>query len=493
MITKRFSRGAKLVLTENVIVTIVGLVYYIILGWIMPIEIIGLLSLITFFIMVIAIFMDLSISTVSSQLISEARGEGSPDKIPGIARSCLLMVIALSSSIFIAIIASFFFFQIPIGEPLLFLIVLMVPALGVLRLLYISFFSGLERFGTKSALAVTVFTLSKALGLGLVIIFGPEIWWIIIGLLSGEIFTLILCIIFGRIPLRGGFRIPFRSLLWTGFAFSVMLFLIRVFDYVDRLIYFLGIGNLSGLGTYELSMRLLGPLNALTVVISTVSLPILSFSFANRPDTAREFISTLLRFYLVIITPICVFLSLASRGQLLGLVYMASWPEMESVFGLLVASYLFQGLLLLGVSFLQALGEKTAFIKIGVPVIISDICIAWIIVPFFGIIGVVIVRLSSYVVAFIAIFYLLWIRMHPTLKLQWIGKLVTLLFAIALSVSIINQILLPTLISFAIEIVAAFIVYLTGLRILHLIDEKDKERLVSTFPFFHSFVSLFIQ
>lgn len=491
MITRRFGRGASLVFAENVVVAIVGLLYYILLAKLLPLEDLGILSFLTFIITILGLLMNLSISTVSAQRISTTRGKGKPEEIPSISKSSLQLVLILVSIFFTIGIISAFLFQ-PVIDVVLIIPLILTPAVGSFRVLYFSFLIGLERFGLKSTLAIIVFSATKFIGISLLFYFGLGIIGIIIGWLIGELVVLILCLSFGKIPIRGGERLSLSNLLWSGLAISTILFLYSFFDYIDRLIYFFGGGNLAGLGVYELTIRLLGPLVSFTLVISSVSLPILSHTFSKDSNASREFIGTLMRFYLILFLPLNIFLALTLQGQLLFIVYGTIWSGMEIVYRILIISSFFQGLLLLGVMLLQAIGGRNVFFKISIPVFVLDVIFTWAIIPFWGAVGIALVRLGSYATASILIIYVIWRHIQPEISLHWAGRLSLFLVSIALTVLILNFLPCIPIQLFLIQSFVVFIQFFVCIRIFNLISEEDKSQLISTFPFLRRIIKSWI-
>jgi len=282
MITQRFGRGVKIVFIEYIIVAITGLLFFALLGRIISFEEIGIFSIITFTITILATLIEFSAGTIASQLIGSARGEKNTDQVPGIVRSSLRMVLSFALIAFSIALCFVIFWQIMIFDFLFTLIVILVPVIGGIRMLYFGFLLGLEKFGIKSVLAVTVFVLPKVLGLGLVIFLNTGLWGLVVSLLIGELLTLSLCVIFGGVPVLSDTNVPIRQIFGLGVALSVILLLVRLFDYVDRLVIFFRAGDLFALGAYDLSIRLLAPLFSLTIVITSVSLPFLLLHLCSR-------------------------------------------------------------------------------------------------------------------------------------------------------------------------------------------------------------------
>jgi len=147
--------------------------------------------------------------------------------------------------------------------------------------------------------------------------------------------------------------------------------------------------------------------------------------------------------------------------------------------------------LLLGISLLQAIGERTSFILLGVPVIILDVIFTWLLLPVLGGYGIAIMRLVSYVFASLLLLYILWKKAQPSLELKWTLKLVGLLLIVVLPILIMNLLSWSLWILFLVEAFLAFSLFVLSIRFLRIIEEKDRTRLAATFPFLAPFIRLF--
>jgi O-antigen/teichoic acid export membrane protein len=166
------------------------------------------------------------------------------------------------------------------------------------------------------------------------------------------------------------------------------------------------------------------------------------------------------------------------------------WPGMEIVFTILVVSAFFQGLLLLGIRLLQALGGRNEFLKISIPIMIFDVIITWIIIPLWGATGIALIRLCSYAIASIMVLFSIWKRTSPRILREWLMKLFVISTIITVTIIAQNYLPISSLWLFLLELLVILSEFIILIKVFKMINDEDRKRLISTFPFLHPVIKL---
>lgn len=199
MSSKRIGRGAIYILSLNSLQFIVGIIFYNILSNVLPPREIGLLSTFFFIYLLFSLISNLSLPVAGAKFLAEFLGREEEDKSSAIVKTILQIVLISSLTLLITsfnlIVTINFFFHLFEDLILLLFLTSLAAFFASLRQTYMGFIQGLQLFGRFAILNVTAVVAVRLLGI-ILVIWGFGLTGVVMGFLGGELFSLLLTILF---------------------------------------------------------------------------------------------------------------------------------------------------------------------------------------------------------------------------------------------------------------------------------------------------------
>ena len=480
--TSRIRKALPYMVTLSIFQLIVSTAFYMVAAQKLNKPDLGLVSTLTFLYTIFTTLAPLALPIAGTKFVSEFIGKNEREVAANVAHTVVRLVSILSFVFLLGFSALSFLSISAFNWPqdvLIFLIITFVASsLAVLRLTYMGLMQGLQLFDRYALSNVLALILARLVGVVL-ILFDAGLTGFATGMLSGEVFGLILSVLYYRGSLPKAVN-PYdsKSLL----KFSLPLFVMNIItvssEWIDRAIFLAVSHDLEALGVYELVIRGASSLTVIWAIIDVILLPVFSEAYGHKGK--GELIKPLksaLRYLVFMYFPAALGLAAVSKtvmALLFGSGYVGgSMPlAILSVFSMLKAFTIIMG------STLKSIGETKVFVKASVTSLVVNGVIVAVLTPFFSLYGAVAGRACAVIVVFIYVFYELKrnIKIEVDLQGLWKGTLASLTLVVPLQVFevfIYGNIIENPVISISIEIGLGLIFYATALFLLKALNRDD--------------------
>jgi len=499
----RVPRGTAYVSAQNALNFLVGLIFYMIVARILPTEDIGSISALTFVYTTVPAIIPLALPTAAAKFVSEYIGCGESEKAGAVVSAIKKIVFGISILTLVVMAGMSNWFSIILWGTgtgtLIFLIISFVVFVSTMRITYLGFLQGLQWFGKFAIAAFSAFALSRVLGMILVVA-GWSLVGVVTGWLIGETIGLILTMLLFRGALsKPTEKCDLRMLFRFSLPLSVMLPIITLADWTDRML-FLGLTHeLASLGIYDLAVRGATTISIIWMAFSTTVLPMLSGLYGKTgKEAVRGALKTSLRYLTYLTFPVCFGLAAISRTAM-AILFGRGYTGGSLFLAILALASISISFGMIFGSTLQALGETKIFIGIGLASIAADVLIIILSVPILGVLGATLARVTLWGVYSAATL----LALRTKIKIEFDGEalrkgfLASVIMAVPLLIfemlyaSHLTDTL--TVICASAEIILGMGIYgisLIALRALHPQDFELLKRIVPTS--LHGFLNLFM-
>ncbi len=379
---------------------------------------IGLIATLAFTYATLTSLSTLALPTAGTKYIAESLGRGEETDASATARSVIKLVL-LSASL---VAAGFHIALILIvrgiySDIVPFSLICFAALLAALKLSYLAFLQGLQRFDRYITANLSTSIISHLAGILFVLKLGLAGY--ALGVLTGEIAGLALVLLFHRRQLPPTMRShSHRELLEFSAPIFVMQMVTLFSDWADRILFLAVSHNLTLLGIYDLSVRTAAAILVISGFAEGVMLPILSKAYGQKGEKdVTRLLRKAIRYLGFIYFPAAFGLAATSQ-PIMTLLYGQAYVQGSFPLAVLSLSSIFTAYSTLLSTALKSIGKTRAFIEISLASLLTDALVVASLTPPLGVMGAVLARASSSILAFALILYELrsWIEVEADLK-----------------------------------------------------------------------------
>ena len=487
MYVYRIRKGFSYILALNILQFAIGLIFYAVIAKILTQADLGVISTLTFFYATFTVIAPFALHVSGTKYISEFLGKNELDKAADVGSTVIKLILRLSIVFltFFSIISFFLSTFYQSSNALVFLIITFVASfIATIRITYLAQLQGLQLFD-KHAISSTFSIIISRLASLFLIILGAGLLGFALGILLGETVGLALTFFYchGSLPKSKG---KYDSKLLFKFSFPVymMMIVIVLSEWVDRIL-FLGVSSdLKALGIYELAIRGVGVLTIVWATIDVVILPVFSETFGRIGETAlTPLLKKAIRYLAFMFFPAALGLASISKTVML-LLFGLAYAEGSLPLMILSISSIFTAFSTVMGSTLKSIGETSVFVKISIISIVVDSFLVITLVPLYGILGAIIGKVASALTSFVYVS----LELKSKIRLEidkdgfWKGVSASILIAIMLRLFESYLYSFNSALTFIFEIVLGILCYFFVLTLLKALKKEDFQILRRIMP-----------
>jgi O-antigen/teichoic acid export membrane protein len=475
----RIGRGVTSIAILNAFQFLVGILFYNIVSKILTPTEIGIMSTLNFVYTTFTVFAPLALHFGAVKYVAEYLGNNQAGRAAAVTKATIRLIL-ISSTVFLAVyvaIAKIIPNVLPDikDSELLFIIASTAAFVAVFRNTYLAYIQGLQLFDKYAIITLTTLSMSKFLGIILIMRLG--LYGVLLGMLFGEFggFLITLGFYKGHLPPAEG-SIKSKDLL----KFSLPIFGMAVIgtfqDWCGRMLFLITCRDLDALGILDLVIRAANSLGIIGAVIDVVMLPVLSEAYGrDGKKSIPEILTTALRYTGFMYFPASFGLATISRTAMT-ILYQQNLAEVGSIpLTILAVFTIFGTLSTIFNSALKSMGKTSPFIRISLLSLLVDAMLVTVLSQFIGIYGAVFARSASFLTSFLSTLFFL--RKEVAVRFDRDG----LWKGLAAAISIVPPVLIidysfkssNIFIKLALDIALATVCYFASLLLLKAARKED--------------------
>ncbi len=412
MAATRIGKGITYIAILNVFQFAVGIVFYYVTSNILSPTQIGVMSTLNFAHATFIVLAPLGLQFAAVKYVADYMARGDEARAAAVAKSMTRLVLMASFGflvVYIGIAASLIRVWANIENvEMLFIVISAAAAFGAVRNSYLALLQGLQLFDRYAIANLAAMSLSRFLGMVLVLL-RQELLGVVLGVLLGEMCGLFLTFYFYRGHLPSAEQgIESRVLFRFSLPIFGMMMLATLQDWSDRMLFLAVSHDLDALGLFELVIRASTSLGIVGAIVDVIMLPVFSEAYARGGKLRMSsMLTTALRYLGFMYFPAAVGMATISRTTMT-ILYQARTAEAGYLPLTVLAMFsIFNTFATILNSSLKSIGRTSSFMRISLLALIVDSAIVATLSPRIGLYGAVVARSVSMFVTFAYTFVLL--------------------------------------------------------------------------------------